>query len=555
MRLHPVAALSVLAVALVLARSVSTKPVDPDARSGKPWGAQAGQSAVAPSFKAEAPRFTDPARRQKLAGAYAEIDRAARQFVSAGHVPGAAWAIVVDGELAHLGVAGTRRAGDDAPVDGDTVFRIASMTKSFTAMAILALRDEGKLSLDDPAERYVPELKGLTYPTSDSLRITVRHLLSHSAGFPEDNPWGDQQLAATEEEFSAMMKRGIPFSNPPGLAYEYSNLGFAILGRIVVRVSGMPYRQYISQRVLRPLGMTSTTLEAAEVPPARLAHGYRWEDERWKEEPPLPDGAFGSMGGMLTSIKDLSRYVSAFLDAWPPRDGAETAPVRRASLREMQQVSRPQSAFVGRDAAGAVRLNAGGYGFGLRISQTCQFGHVVAHGGGLPGFGSLMRWLPEYGVGFIAFGSRTYTGWNGVADEAFALLARTGGLQPRVIQPSPALVAAKDAVSALVTGWDDALADRIAAVNLFLDRSKDRRRGEFERLRAQLGSCRADAGFEFVENALRGDWLLQCERGRARAEVTLAPTMPPTVQYMEVRAAPPGETPRRQACPEPAPVR
>ncbi len=261
------------------------------------------------------------------------------------------------------------------------------------------------------------------------------------------------------------------------------------------------------------------------------------------------------MGGMLTSIKDLSRYVAAFLDAWPSRDGAETAPIRRASLREMQQVWRPQPAAVGRDAAGGARLNAGGYGFGLRISQTCQFGHVVSHSGGLPGFGSLMRWLPEYGVGFIAFGSRTYTGWNGVADEAFALLAKTGGLQPRVIQPSPALLAAKDAVSTLATAWDDGLAERIAAVNLFLDRSKDRRRGEFERLRAQLGSCRADDRFEFVENALRGEWLLQCERGRARAEVTLAPTMPPTVQHMEVRAVPPGETPRRQACPEVVPVR
>ena len=80
------------------------------------------------------------------------------------------------------------------------MFRIASMTKSFTAMAILKLRDEGKLSLDDPAERYVPELKALKYPTTDSPRITIRHLLSHAEGFPEDNPWGDQQLAATEDD-------------------------------------------------------------------------------------------------------------------------------------------------------------------------------------------------------------------------------------------------------------------------------------------------------------------------------------------------------------------
>ena len=426
------------------------------------------------------------------------------------------------------------------------------MTKSFTAMAILALRDAGKLSLDDPAERYVPELRQLTYPTSDSPRITVRHLLSHSAGFPEDNPWGDQQLAATDEEFSAMIRGGIPFSNSPGVAFEYSNYGFAILGRIVSNASGMPYREYVSSHVLRPLGMSSTTVEPSEVPPARLAHGYRWEDDTWKEEPPLPDGAFGSMGGMLTSVRDLSRYVAAFLDAWPSRDGAESAPLRRASLREMQQVWRAQPARVTRDTgSGAVRLTAGGYGFGLRISQSCQFDHIVAHSGGLPGFGSIMRWLPEYGVGFVAFGSRTYTGWNGVADEAFSLLAKTGALQPRTIQPSPALVAAKSDVSRLVSAWDDGLAERMAAVNLFLDRSKDRRRAELDRLRTQLGACRADDDFEFVENALRGDWLLQCERGRARASITLAPTMPPKVQYMEVRAvAPSGAPPRRGACPQ-----
>ena len=82
-----------------------------------------------------------------------------------------------------------------APVTPDSVFRIASMTKSFTAAAILSLRDAGKLSLDDAAETYVPELKGLAYPTSDSPRLTIRHLLSHATGFPEDNPWGDQQLA------------------------------------------------------------------------------------------------------------------------------------------------------------------------------------------------------------------------------------------------------------------------------------------------------------------------------------------------------------------------
>jgi CubicO group peptidase (beta-lactamase class C family) len=474
-----------------------------------------------------------------LNAAFPALDRAVREFTHRENIPGAAWGVMVDGKLVHVGTTGLRELFTKSPVTADTVFRIASMTKSFTAMAVMKLREQGKLSLDDPAERYVPELKGLKYPTSDSPRITVRHLLSHAEGFPEDNPWGDQQLAATEEEFSAMMRRGIPFSNAPGLAYEYSNYGFAILGRIVQNVSKMPYRQYIATEILKPLGMTATTLEPTAVPADRLAHGYRWEDEQWKEEPQLPDGAFGAMGGMLTSLNDLARYVSVYLGAWPPRDGPETAPISRASLREMQQVWRSRPAVVTRSSSGVVQLNAGGYGYGLGITQTCDFGHVVAHSGGLPGFGSQMRWLPEYGVALIAMGNRTYTGWGSVFNQAVDLLHKTGALRRRMPEPSAALVKAREEVTELVMKWDSARAARIAAVNLFRDRSEDRRRREIEALRAKVGACKPTDQFTFVENALRGTWTLSCERGNLGVAITLAPTIPPTVQYLEVSPSQP----------------
>ena len=504
-------------------------------------------SMAAPAL-AQPAAFADPGRREKLASAFPAIDAIVREFVARSHVPGAAWGLVIDGELVHTGAAGVRETASKAPVDADTVFRIASMTKSFTAMAILRLRDEGKLALDDPAERYVPELTALKYPTSDSPRITIRHLLSHAEGFPEDNPWGDQQLAATEEQMSAMLRGGIPFSNAPGIAYEYSNYGFAILGRIVARASGAPYAAYLKASILDPLRMTSTTLEPSAVPAARLAHGYRWEDDVWKEEPQLKDGAFGPMGGLLTSVRDLGRYVAAFLAAFPARDGPDQGPIARASLREMQQVWRPGLASVTRDrATSAMQMTAGGYGYGLGVSQTCEFRHIVAHSGGLPGFGSLMRWLPEHGVGIIALGNLTYTGWGSVSTRALDALARTGGLQPRIPLPSPALVSARDDVSRLIERWDDGLADRIAAVNLYLDRSKDRRRREIEALRAKVGACRPDATFD-VENALRGQWNMNCERGTLRAAITLAPTMPPLVQFLSVREVKPGEATRSSAC-------
>lgn len=497
----------------------------------------------------ELARFGDPDRRAKLARAFPDMDRLFQEFATRGHVPGIAYGVIIDGELAHSGTFGVRDIRSKAPVDLDTVFRIASMTKSFTALSILTLRDEGRLGLDEPAEKYVPELAGLKYPTSDSPRITIRHLLSHAEGFPEDNPWGDRQLADTDEEMSDLIRRGIPFSNPPGLAYEYSNFGFAILGRIVTRASGVTYREYVTTNILKPLGLASTTLDPKNVPESRTAHGYRWEDGIWKDEPSLPDGAFGSMGGMLTSIRDLHRYVAFLMSAWPPRDDPDSGPVRRASLREMQQISRPAIATVTRNTTtGEAQLSAGGYGFGLRSWQTCQFRHLVAHGGGLPGFGSYMRWLPEHGVGIIALGNLTYTSWGTVTDAAFEVLRKTGGLRPRAPQPSPALTAARDAVSKLITAWDDGLADRIAAGNLFLDESKERRRRQLDDLRLDHGACRLEGPFD-VENALRGQWTMPCERGALRVSITLAPTTPPLVQYLDVTAeGPPRPSEDEGAC-------
>ena len=491
-------------------------------------------SAQPASSVAPPPRFSDPQRAAKLATAFPEIDRIMREFAQRAKVPGIAYGIVIDGRLAHIGTAGVRDVASGSPVDTSTVFRIASMTKSFTALAILQLRDAGKLSLDAPAERWVPELAGLRYPTTDSPKITIRDLLSHSAGFPEDNPWGDQQLAATDSAMAAMIRGGIPFSSSPGTAYEYSNFGFAILGRLVMNVSGLSYPRYVRERIFRPLGMNSTTLQAADVAATRRAFGYRRQDEQWLEEAQLPDGAFGSMGGMLTSISDLSRWVGFMLDAWPPRDSADNGPVKRASVREMQQIIRFNGASVIRDSAtGAIALSAGGYGYGLGVRQSCDYRISVAHSGGLPGFGSLMRWLPDYGIGIVALGNLTYTSWGGVSDAALDLLARTGGLNPRAAQPAPVLLVRRDQVTRLALAWNDVLADSLAAMNLYLDESKLRRKAAIGRLLSAVGGeCRNEGAFVAL-NALRGSWRMRCRTGDLRATITLAPTEPAGVQFLQ----------------------
>lgn len=503
-----------------------------------PLSAQSGTRTLSPSGPlssiAPPPAFTDATRSAKLASAFPEIDRIMSAFAERSNVPGIAYGIVIDGKLAHVGVSGLREVPTQSPVDTASVFRIASMTKSFTAVAILQLRDAGKLSLDAPAERYVPELAKLRYATSDAPRITVRDLLSHSAGFPEDNPWGDQQLSKTDAELSQMIARGIPFSTAPSTGYEYSNFGFAILGRIVQNVGGMPYPQYIRTKVLLPLGMTVTTLQAADVPAKLLAHGYRRQDGAFLEEPQLPDGSFGAMGGMLTSVSDLSKWVGFMLSAWPARDGPETGPLKRSSLREMQQVIRYNGATAVRDASGMPALSAGGYGYGLGVRQNCAYRIAVSHTGGLPGFGSLMKWLPDYGIGIVAMGNLTYTSWGTVSDQAIELLAKTGGLQTREPQPAPVLLTRQEQVSRLVAKWSDSLADSLASMNLFLDESKPRRQAAIEKLRVAAGdNCKME-GAMVALNALRGSWRMRCGSGDLRVTITLAPTEPATVQSLTV---------------------
>ncbi len=480
------------------------------------------------------PKFADPERKQKLAAAYPEIERLFKAYAERQQMPGAVLGIIVDGELVWVKGMGVRETKDKSPVTPDTVFRIASMTKSFTAMSILKLRDEGKLSLDDPVARYVPEMAELAYPTKDSPTITIRHLLTHSEGFPEDNPWGDRQLAQSAATLHSWIRTGIPFSTVPGSGFEYSNFGFAILGQVVAKASGRPYPEYVRDNILRPLGMNSSTFDMNAVPRDQIALGYRWEDNAWKPEPILADGAFGSMGGLWTTARDLARYVAFLMSAFPPRDDADNGPIKRSSAREMQQVGRFQQGGAFRGSVdGPLSFSAGGYGYGLGVSQDCRFAYVVGHGGGLPGYGSLMRWLPEHGVGVIAMSNRTYGGFGGFFNEIATALQKTGALQPRVIQPSAALLSAQADISQLIIKWDDALANRIAADNLFLDIPAETRKARWEALAKEHGVCRPAKSIE-PENALRGSWEMECEHGWLDVGITLAPTNPPKIQQIDI---------------------
>jgi CubicO group peptidase (beta-lactamase class C family) len=476
-------------------------------------------------------RMTDPARVAKLESAFPEIDRIFAAYAAAEHVPGMVWGVVIDDRLAHVGTSGVRDLASRSPVTAATAFRIASMTKSFTALAVLHLRDAGHLSLEDPVSKWLPEFARMELPTRDTPPLRIRQLLSHSAGFPEDNPWGDQQLAATDADLTRWLNAGIPFSTAPGTRYEYSNYAFGLLGRIVARASGMPYERYVSDTILAKLHMTASTFEFSGVPTAMRAIGYRLQpDGTYLEEPPLAQGAFSSMGGLLTTADDLGKYLAFHLSAWPARDDADNGPVRRSSVREMSHLWTPSNLTVKR-VAGKLQATQTGYGYGLRITTDCRFEHIVSHGGGLPGFGSYMAWLPDYGVGLFAMATLTYSGPSDPINHAWDALLDTGGLQPRQLPASTTLAALREPIFSLWKQWDDAQARKISAMNLLRDTPGAQRRAEIEALKNEVGECNA-AGPVIAENWLRGQVNLTCERGTVGAFFTLAPTQPPAIQHL-----------------------
>ncbi|MEO5822389.1 MAG: serine hydrolase domain-containing protein, partial [Vicinamibacteraceae bacterium] len=408
------------------------------------------------------------------AAVLAEVDRVMEAYRLDSHIPGMVWGIVRDGRLVHVKGAGIQDADAKRPVTPETLFRIASMTKAFTALSILKLRDDGKLSLDAPVETYVPELKSWRYPTEDAPKIRVRDLLTHTAGFVTDDPWGDRQTPMPEAEFTRLLAEGVPFTRAPGLAMEYSNLGYALLGRIVANVSGQAYADFVRGLVFTPLGMASTGYDVQASPADRRALGYRWEDDAWKLEPTMAHGAFGAMGGIQTSATDYAKWIAFLLSGWPARDGAETGPVRRSSVRELATGANFANLRVrgGATGPGACRL-ASTYAMGFIAAADCDLGLTLSHGGGYPGYGSHVLLLPDYGVGIFAFANRTYAGPRPPVWDAAMALHRAGLLTARPIPASTALTTAYAAVGKMFTAGSIAAGGDVLAMNMPMDRDAD----------------------------------------------------------------------------------
>ncbi|MES2137094.1 MAG: serine hydrolase domain-containing protein [Pseudomonadota bacterium] len=467
----------------------------------------------------------------------AEIDKIYADWQGAAHVPGLVYGIVADGRLVYVRGLGVQDVASQAPVTADSLFRIASMSKAFTALAILKLRDEGKLALDAPAETYVPQMRGWHYPTSDSPKITVRNLLTHSAGFVEDNPWGDRQQVMPEAQFTALLSAGVPFARAPGLAMEYSNFGYATLGRIVSNVSGTRYQDYIRRELMVPLGMASTSYDVLASPPQRRAIGYRWQDNRWVREQDMADGAFGAMGGVETSANDYAKWVGFLLSAWPARDDADAGPARRSSVREIVTGNNFASGVTRSPAAGGAPCRqAVAYGMAWRVIDDCDLGRIVTHTGGYPGYGSVVLLLPDKGVGLFAFSSKTYGGASLPTLRAALALNKAGFLVDRPIPVSAGLASAYQAARAVWARGDIAAAP--LANNVLMDRDQARWKTMLADLGKEVGECRGDEPVVAV-SAMEGKFDWTCAHGRISGRVQRAPSEALALQALEFNPATP----------------
>jgi D-alanyl-D-alanine-carboxypeptidase/D-alanyl-D-alanine-endopeptidase len=439
-----------------------------------------------------------------MSDTFAEIDVACLAFAQQENIPGLAAGVVQGGKLVHVTTAGLADIEGSRRVGAATGFRIASMTKNMTALAVLSLRDQGRLTLDAPLSEYVPQL----------------------AGFVTDDPWGDRVLGMTPAELDGLIAKGQLFARPTGLAFEYSNLGYALLGRALTNVSGEPYQSFIRRTILAPLGMDRTTFDPSEAMRGDFAWGYRLDEGKWSRERIEPDGEVGAMGGLVTTVPDYARYVAFLLSAWPARDDEESGPVRRSTVREMGQWHAPPFMI---DSADGRAPAASAYSYGLVNSDDPRHGRRLHHSGGLPGYGSHVLMLPDRGRGVFAFGNRTYAQMARLTMRLADMLHDADPKRPAVL-PSAALTRAVEAIVAAYSEGRIEVAEPRFAVNFLLDMPARFRNAELAALKQRLGEGRLES-IEPV-HALAGRFTLACAQGRLRGTITLSPDAEPGIQKL-----------------------
>jgi len=311
-------------------------------------------------------------------------------------LPGLSIGLIKNGELVYSRGFGFRDIERGLPATPGTIYGIGSITKSFTALAILKLAEEGRLSLQDQVEKYVPlRLRALNEP------VLVHHLLTHSSGIPAlgyaeafingvlnlDSSW--LPLSAPNDVLTFMSHASEWAVAKPGERFFYLNEGYVILGEIIRKVSGMPYDEYVTRHILKPLGMGRTYFKADDVnKDPDVAAPYIVDEEGRHLVSRFPFG-ITSDGGLLSNVIDMSRYVAMLIN--------------RGELNGVRVISREYLELAERkyiDVPWRV-IGDEGYGYGLVVSDNFMGERLISHGGNVLVYTAYMAYMPARGVGVV----------------------------------------------------------------------------------------------------------------------------------------------------------
>src|SRR5215207_4116521 len=320
---------------------------------------------------------------------YEEIDAHIERQMERLNIPGVALAIVEDDEIAHLRGFGRARPGGEEPAP-HTPFIIGSLTKSFTALAVVQLVEDGKVELDAPVQRYLPWFR-VADPLA-SAQITVRHLLNQTSGLPQLSGLRpmtdfDDSPGATERQARALST--LVLARPVGSAWEYCNMNYNLLGLIIEAASGESYEVYVQNHIFTPLQMTHTYTSPAEAKHNGMAVGHRY----WFAIPfavpkmPIPRGSLPG-GELISSSEDIARYLIAHLNEGRYDDA------QILSAAAIDELHRPAV------EATMTGIPFGHYGMGWIIAETGQT-KIVWHSGTCPDFFAYMAILPEQRKGLV----------------------------------------------------------------------------------------------------------------------------------------------------------
>jgi D-alanyl-D-alanine carboxypeptidase len=315
------------------------------------------------------------------------------------HLPGVAVGVVADQNLVWSKGFGFADSARRTPMTPQTKFRMASHSKLFTATAVMQLREQGKLRLDDPVSKYLPWFH-VKAADPDDPEITIEELLTHSSGLPREagSQWTTFDFPTTEELRGLMAERQAPFS--PDVRWKYSNLAYSVAGMVIEAVSGQSWADYVHQHIYTPLGMASSSVDQ-EV--AGLAVGYnRLMPDNTRQTNPFIDArGMGAATGITSTVEDMARFASAQFRTGR-RGGARI--LSTGSLREMHRVRVLESNWTQGNAIG----------FSVRRERDKTY---VQHGGSYPGYQTLTVLQPEAKVAVIVLTNADDANPGGIATQ------------------------------------------------------------------------------------------------------------------------------------------